>query len=139
MQSYPVLTVHAQYAYAIAHGPKRVENRPRRIRYRGPLWIHASAAPLPADALDWLRSIGCAPPEELPRAAVVALVDVIGCEPLSTLWAETDPLAWGPWLWQLGNVRALPRPIPAKGAQGLWRLPDSIERSALDQINPVST
>ena len=37
------LTVRQPWAWAIAHGTKRTENRPRRMSYRGSLWLHAGA------------------------------------------------------------------------------------------------
>lgn len=39
-------------------------------------------------------------------------------------YSETEihlaPWTPGDWAWELDNIRRLPRPIPAKGRQGLW-------------------
>lgn len=89
-------------------------------------------------------------PESLPLGCVVAIVDLVDCHRIATSWtqhlAETmppklsrftddgEPVTWelttqeiafgdytpGRFAWLLDNVRALPVPVPARGAQGLW-------------------
>jgi hypothetical protein len=33
----------------------------------------------------------------------------------------------GRWAWMVADVRPLPEPIPCRGAQGLWTVPDDID------------
>ena len=35
-----------------------------------------------------------------------------------------DPWAVGPWCWHVDEVLALEEPIPCRGAQGLWYVPE---------------
>lgn len=63
--------------------------------------------------------------------AVVATADLVACLPLiypadGPNWPDPwkalaeHEHANGPWCWVLANVKRLPAPIPARGAQGLW-------------------
>lgn len=87
----------------------------------------------------------------LPRGAIVAFCTLETCMPttwitatgLTTIW-PAGPVEYvltdeerafgdyrsGRYAWLLSNVRALPEPIPAKGALGLWTwegaLPDAL-------------
>jgi len=136
------LTVSQPYASLIASGEKWVENRDWFTQYRGPLGVHAGLGTQYMTRRE-MREQG------LPTGAVVAtaelvaivrirhrvLADVIGepavsCSPgdLERLKRACITLAdiaahahsEGPWGWVLANVRALPEPVPAKGAMGLW-------------------
>ena len=40
-----------------------------------------------------------------------------------------QPFAEGPWCWLLENLRPLPTPIPYRGAQMLWDVPDEFVRN----------
>jgi hypothetical protein len=81
---------------------------------------------------------------ELPRGAVIAVCELYDCRPTATeavpgkrgwsgyvgekltYWDLTDQerafgdYTPGRFAWLLSNVRALPTPIPARGALGLW-------------------
>ncbi len=39
-----------------------------------------------------------------------------------------SPYAFGPWCWVVSEVIKFPNAIPCKGRQGLWNVPDEIER-----------
>jgi hypothetical protein len=79
----------------------------------------------------------------LPTSCVVAVCDLWDIYPTSevivqpcvpqkspyrqrgSLYVRSEEWAFGDyspgrWAWRLGNVRALPEPIPAKGSLGLW-------------------
>lgn len=82
--------------------------------------------------------------DRLPRGAIVAVAELVECVPSVSimaafgaygpttpsgghkLWTLSDQeLAFGDyspgrWGWLLDNVRALPKPIPARGQLGLW-------------------
>lgn len=38
---------------------------------------------------------------------------------------DQDRWSFGPWVWALHDLRRLPKPIPARGRQRLWRLTDA--------------
>lgn len=51
--------------------------------------------------------------------AVARLVEVV-------TQGHGDPWFFGPLGWTLDDVVTLPEPVPCKGLQGLWRLPDEV-------------
>lgn len=113
------LTVRQPHADRIASGRKTVELRTWPTRHRGPLIIHAGAAPSPG------RPTGC----------TLCLVDLVTCRPATTAdlvaaCAEfTNPA--GLYAWQLANPRPLPH-LPCRGQLSLWRPPpDLLTRLAL--------
>ncbi len=46
----------------------------------------------------------------------------------SVSFIKDDPWFQGPVGWLLTDFKQLPEPIPCKGALGLWRVPEEIER-----------
>lgn len=155
------LTVYQPYASLIAIGAKLFETRGRRILYRGPLAIHAGLKK-PSDVLDGVdidiifamgRAFGVKEKqvgkiteylETLPRGAVIATADLIGCwntygrteiiscgdlrgsqpERINHFVCNDELLfgnfSRGRFAFELENMKSLPLPIPAKGKQGLW-------------------
>lgn len=115
------LTVCQPYAHLIAlpdsdPRAKRIENRTWSTPYRGHLLIHAGKSTAWLDDDDEL---------EYPRmafGAAVALARLADCVPLSRVpeHLKGSPHALGPVCWVLEDVQALARPIPWRGAQGLW-------------------
>lgn len=150
-----ILTVRQPWAWAIIHGGKDVENRVRNIagEYRGPVAIHAGLAK--ADNTDArtvaLRVLGRRRYSQidwsLGKAAgvILGVVDLIGAHRAfgdnpggrnlcgysgqCSEWA--DPQGWH---LELARPRALPAPIPYRGALGLRRLDDATTALVLAQI-----
>ncbi|MET8113798.1 hypothetical protein [Streptomyces prasinus] len=126
------LTVKYPWSAAIAHGPKRIENRTRPIpaaHLRATVLIHAGAAEdegaLPVDMVrQWPRYF----------RAVVAVATLAGCH-------QDDGCCrpWGfpgTWHWQLEDVRPLPHPPrPVRGQLGLWTVPDDVLAAVQRQVN----
>jgi ASCH domain len=106
------LSVCQPWAWAIIHGPKRIENRSRPTRHRGPLVIHASRSRryLAGDYSALLPDLQ--PWEQLDFGCLVGLVEVVDCVPLAEV--QGDPFAQGPWCWILANPRPI-KPVPFKG------------------------
>jgi hypothetical protein len=158
-----VLTVRQPYAWAIIHGGKDVENRPRNVAgdYRGPVAIHAGRAPFDDEAtgqkeplyralmrgalryrdgaLEDLRTFG----------AIIGVVDLVDVHVARAAasgrlvdWAEhTKPeelcspwAEWDRWHLELANPRPLTAPIPFKGALGLRTLPGEVEAEILQRL-----
>lgn len=139
-----ILTVRQPWAWAIIHGGKDVENRPRNIAgsYRGPVAIHAG---MRDDSAGWARisTIGA---EDYPRGEIIGVVDLVGVheggvsgcfpdvdDPTRLMWCSewADPVAQH---LVLANPRPLTEPIPFKGALGLRRLDDDTTARILAQI-----
>jgi len=109
------LTVRQPWAELIVRGRKDVENRPWRTNHRNLLAIHAG--------------LGFDPHEpkvrgELESGAIIGVVDVLDC----VRGSESPWGLPGQWHWILGNARRLSKPIPYRGALGLWNVDPETER-----------
>ena len=117
------LTICQPWAWAVL-GPKRHENRTWGTSYRGPLLIHAGRSRKWMEAgCRVLRRIGHKVPDDLPFGAIVGQVDLVDCLPA----AEVQPasvFATGPMCLVFANPRRLATPIPFRGSQGLFGIPD---------------
>lgn len=131
------LSLTQPWASLLAGAHKRVETRSWSTDYRGPVAIHA-AKNFPA----WARSfceeprvvaaLGSANPF-LPVGAILAVAHLVDCRRIGPF----TPITWGlsasemsfgdytegRFAWFFEDIEALPKPIPARGALGLWELP----------------
>lgn len=147
MKEMKALTIWQPWASAIALGFKRYETRVWPTRYRGPILIHAAArwsgriARIQLNLANDLKAVaGSGHPavrglrEKLPLGAIVALADLVDCEPISghrvlSSRSEEDAIervldfAAGRYAWQLENVIAIDPPIETRGYCGLWTPP----------------
>lgn len=146
------LTIRQPWASLIATGHKDVENRTRRTKHRGEIAIHGGLtvdwqAKIPTSegrqalqALGGRQNVweprhhvaGPGGPPTLACGAVIAVAEIAGC-------CECDG-SCSPWAipgqfhWQLANVRALDRPVPATGRLGLLPLPYEVEAAVRGQL-----
>ena len=147
------LTLIQPWSWAIAHAGKRVENRmwsPPRELIGHRIAIHAGKK-LDDAARLWLadeadKTPPCNGGYVLGAVESVAtLVDVVALAGRSVRhWgklsdddlSEVIDSVWfqGPVGWVLGDVIALPRPVPCRGAQKLWTAPADIEADINRQI-----
>lgn len=133
------ITLTQPWASAIALGYKRVETRSWRTSYRGPLLIHAAKG-FPAEARAFAAEElalgrGVNPP---PLSAIVAVANLVYIEQTETtallvsgLERHYGDYSDGRYAWHLEDIRALPEPIPCRGALGLWTPPDEVIRVVL--------
>lgn len=147
------LSLHQPWATLILLGVKIYETRDWATSYRGPLAIHAAKRWTRASA-DATRDL-CAdalaydPPYELRRRLEALYREPDGC-PLGAALAVVELTAiretnnWKPgpfqdmfgdfgpnrYAWKLENVRALVAPLPWKGQQGIFDIPDALLRTA---------
>jgi len=142
------------WATAIALGSKTIETRDWSTEWRGPLAIHAAKRRILRELdefdghahwrgalhLDGTRMVS----EVLPFGAVVAVCNLIGCLTSEELlrrpslyelrgvepeqWEESQMgnFADGRYGWVLADIRPLSPPVPFKGAQGFFHVPDSL-------------
>lgn len=125
------------WASLMAAGLKTIETRDWSTRYRGPLAIHAAKRPLTVGehklihrwvgmkllSLDWLTM-------RLPFGAIVAVVQLVRCELAGTFRVDRfneafGDFAAGRWAWITRDLRPLVQPVPWRGAQGLFEVPDN--------------
>jgi len=142
------LSIRQPWSWAIVCAGKDVENRSRGTRYRGLLAIHASKTVHRADLddpriLEAVAENGFEIDEGAATlGAVVAVAGLVGCHlspdfggtcgatrSLCSPWAVRDQ-----YHWLLADVRPLPDPVPCKGALGLWRLPEDVEKQVRAQL-----
>ncbi len=127
---------------------KMIETRGWYTSYRGPLAIHATKG-FPAEAQELAEYFMLASPEverrfeacgyrtvdDLPRGAVVAVTELVDCkkmtpEFLRELSDDERPFGYyevGRFAWICRNTRRLDKPVPVRGAQGLWEIPEGVE------------
>lgn len=131
------ISVHQPWAWALLHAGKDVENRTWPTSYRGPLAIHASKTRASYDAQDpatWLSLFGLELPpwESLAAGALVGVMDLVDCVQVPVGVGGYIPgrgkSAWaqGPWLWVVENPRPLAEPVPCRGYQGFFSVPDKL-------------
>lgn len=154
------LSLWQPWASCIAVGAKRNETRGKRTHHRGLLAIHAAkkwSRELAGTAEDFVRRHHVPLPgvyawrgsrerhqleRPLPLGAVVAVATLADCVRMTTEWIEqqTDleralgnyqPGRWG---WVLEDVRPLAKPLPLKGRQSLWKLPDETARTIASRL-----
>lgn len=132
------LSLTQPWATLIALKAKRVETRSWSTHFRGPVAIHAAKG-FPASARDlcWTLPFGDAlgdlTPSKLPVGAIVATAYIDGCRFTEDVARQLDEpeLSFGDYspgrfAWFLSSIIALDKPIPCKGALGLWTIPPDI-------------
>jgi len=132
------------WASLMAMGIKKNETRHWATFNRGPLLIHAAKRKPPKDELElywhilfnhgytggWLW--------DLPLGAILCRVDLVDCQQIGT---ENSPVETeieyhmgnyehGRFMWITDNLLKLKQPIPWKGAQGFFDVPEEVIRHA---------
>lgn len=151
------LTLWPEWAWAVAHLGKDVENRgwappfyilgqriaihagrhvggkPGAAAYRaGTDCVRAAAMAAgldPSPLADWLNRLHRELCEATSAVVAVAHVGYNPAIPSPSLWAEP-----GQRHWRLAEVVTLLQPVPCRGAQGLWVLPRPVEDAVVEQI-----
>lgn len=127
------LTICQPYPRLILIGKKHVENRTWYTPYRGPLLIHAGKSRewLDDDDEQEAREAG----DPLVFGAIVGRATLAACARIDDIEAGKFDARFpqlmsrkhcgGPWCWVLTDVVRYATPIPWRGAQGLFDVPDS--------------
>lgn len=158
------ISIHQPFASLIVDGPeyipagmprKRVENRTWASPFVGvPILIHASKTTIRLDSLGWSQRLR----DRMPMGALVGVAvisaciryepgyfDLVGKRPMNGI--DLSHLAWvnghfhaeGPVCWVLESVSRFPNPIPYKGAQGFFDVPNHLvmeQIGAAIQVKP---
>lgn len=131
------LTLWRPWPWTFTHADKRVENRkwpaPRSL-YGCWLALHAGKR-FDAEAAEDMRNgdftdAGAAVPirsDDHPHSVIVALARLAGCRKKESIFRKRgEEWHFGPYCWELDEIRVFVEPVPCKGAQGLWRLPADV-------------
>ncbi len=158
------LSLWQPWASLMAIGAKHNETRSWPLAYRGDLVIHAAKIK-DGDSLSLcgqepfvsaLTRAGINSFTELPFGAIVGVVHVDDCvkslgrnhEPgnpaildnrLQVVWPEVDfgLYDYGRWITLTSNPRRFRQPIPWRGAQGVFNVPDDVILAALGDADQV--
>jgi len=124
------LTICQPYAHLIMINVKPVENRTWYTHYRGPLAIHAGKSKEWMGEKNGHDNYGITL-TQMAFGAVIAQAELVDCLQIERVhagdydrrypWLRDHEHAKGPWCWVLEGIRPLAKPIPWKGAQGLWQ------------------
>lgn len=132
------ITLYQPWASLWLTSRKFHETRGWPTQYRGPLAVHAGKRQPRVQQYGTLlyelccREFGHQWMDRLPLGAVLGVVELIDCRstkvcrPLDHedyVCGNWDP---GRYAWQRGGYRLLPAPIPYRGRQGLFEVPDDI-------------
>jgi hypothetical protein len=127
------LTIKQPWIYAILRDGKDIENRSWQRTFRGWVALHASARPECHATFPMPHRI----PDlgTLDYSAICGLArvtDIVTKSRSKWFWRPNDgSVNYG---WVLKDVTALKKPIPCKGALGLWKLPPPIFRELQRQL-----
>lgn len=127
------LSIQQPWASLICGGIKDVENRSWRVNDApGRILIHAGKTMRPMGELptffgvliDNAIACGYVPEvEDMPLGAIIGYADIVGfTEEFTSDWAQEGHGA--EWKWQIENARLFKSPIPYRGRQGLFEVPE---------------
>lgn len=127
------LSIQQPWASLICGGIKDVENRSWRVNDApGRILIHAGKTMRPMGELptffgvliDNAIACGYVPEvEDMPLGAIIGYADIVGfTEECTSDWAQEGHGA--EWKWQIENARLFKSPIPYRGRQGLFEVPE---------------
>lgn len=131
------LSIRQPWVSLILAGRKKIETKSTTTKRRGRVFLHASATMGPSERAAAIRE--GLDPDTLPRGAIVGSVDIIDSVRAEDLEVSANErrvgdYSPGRWGWKLDDVRALPKPVPAKGALSFWNVPDDIAAAAEKQL-----
>jgi hypothetical protein len=141
------ITMHQPWASLFLTKAKIHETRGRKTKITGPLLIHAAKKPIapPHETTRMLEAIcvkrfGKNWRMELPLGCLIGSVEIIYCLPTEHFVAATKGTSdfhcgdWRPKRFAWGRskkVKVFETPIPYKGQQGFFNVPDEILTSRL--------
>lgn len=153
------LSLWQPWATLMEMGGKRIETRSWATLYRGPVLIHAAkrwnrelrGLCGVGDFVEVLGRISGEVPDlmrldpvtrtsrRMPLGEIIAVGQLVDCQPVETMHRPeegTRERAFGDYrpgrfAWMFGRVCGLSSPIPWRGMQGLFEVPDEVAEMAL--------
>lgn len=128
------LTVCQPYAWALIHGPKRIENRKRCTWHRGRLAIHAG------QSSSWWTLVladgtPVPPKDQLVWGSIIGHVELVDCLRVTDPRLAPSPFAQGPWCWITRDPVPM-IPIPCRGYPWLFDVPDDAVAASVLSRSP---
>jgi hypothetical protein len=136
------LSLLQPWASLLAGGEKRVETRSWHTSHRGRIAIHASKAFRDEDRMlaiqtkafyQSLSRLGFDNTSDLPLGSIVGVGSLVEMQPcvaivktLSDKELEFGNYSMGRWAWMFVDLCMFQKPIPCRGRQGLWNVPDNL-------------
>lgn len=130
------------WASAMGAGWKHNETRSWYTSYRGPLLIHSAKKPThwPSIDVQALFHPMAFQPIDLPRGCLICLVQLIDCRkillhnrpPEGTTERMLGDYTPGRFMWITENLSTFTTPIPWKGSQGFFEVPDDVVELGLE-------
>ena len=114
------LSIRQPWVWAILNAGKRIENRPRRFNYRGPICLHASMTMGRDEISSYRWCAGDVAAWHSAKAFAREVLIIGTAEIVDCIEQSDDPWFFGPFGLVLKNVQPVPF-IPVKGALGLFR------------------
>lgn len=143
------LSITRPWAELILRG-KSVENRVWKAQQPGRILLHAAKSWEPSALSfaamagpDVLAGMSQSPNDHRTGIVGVAEVDSICGNEMVDAGRSWTPCQCGPWAmagqyhWRLRNVRRLPRPVPCRGALGLWTPPAEVVAEIETQLAEI--
>lgn len=141
------LSLWQPWASMIPLGHKRYETRSWATKYRGPLAIHAALAQMGGDEVELLIKAGfvmaeavlaSSPTHGLPLGCIVCTCVLADCVPveqvrdrISDVERALGDYTDGRFAFRLDDVKPFKKPIPWKGAQRIFNIPDYVIQRGL--------
>jgi len=125
------------------------ETRHWATPYRGPLMVHA-AKKFVKDVEPELSTIlddefGWCWDSDLPTGVIIGMVDLVDCVPTDDLYYGRNNLSvdelidklcgdhdWGRFAWRRGSYRRFKQPIPYRGHQSFFDVPEAIVKAQME-------
>lgn len=137
------LTVLDPWATLIRLSAKQYETRSWSTNYRGDLVVHAGKNPdylMPALSSRMFASVlqpaGYRGDVDFHLGCALCVVTLAACLPVEQVRDQLDPderafgdFSDGRFAWKLEHVRPFARPIPWRGAQGLWQWTEPLPKA----------
>jgi activating signal cointegrator 1 len=134
------LTVHQPHASLIWWLLKQNETRGWATRYRGPIAIHAGMRKMRHGEITPLMDHACCKFTDpftdcFPRGVILGCFDLWDCvrvgkiitdNQVATLEFSFGNYCDGRYAWRLKPIVTFKRPVPFKGLQGLWDVPEEL-------------
>lgn len=138
------LSLWQPWASAIVIGAKCIETRHWSTYYRGPLLIHAAKRKTAvADEIEDLElKLDI---QTLPFGALVAVARLDACKQAKVVAGSLTDREFslgnyseGRFAWMLSDIRPFSEPIPYRGAQGIFNVPDDVVAEQIKNWNGLT-
>lgn len=136
------LTCRQPFASLIMHRVKNYETRSWHLDIRNhplplPIFIHSARSRGGSFLPTYTKKHGI---RNFPMGQILGIAVISHSHPTNTLTLTHAEAAMGDftpgrYAWEIHSTYLFPKPVPCPGAQGLWRIPQHIRPTVLEQID----